>query len=295
MLASPNDLYYFNEVCQTLNVSRASERLGISQPSLSQAIKRLENFIGTPLFLRVKTGVKLTKAGCQLFTHTNELLHLWERVKSESLASCHEVQGNITLGCHPTIARFILPLFLPNFLNTYPHLDISLVHDLSRKIVEGVINLSIDIGIVVNPVRHPGIILQKLYDDKVGFWQAAQYEWSFALGSTIICDPALTQTQHVLSMLREEGRVNFRLLTSSNLDVIASLVTSGAGIGILPESVVKMVQPALKIVPNMPSYHDEIYLAYRPEQRDIMALKALIKAIKLAIRQLHPIVHETSS
>ena len=286
MLASPTELYYFNEVCNTLNFSRASERLGISQPSLSQAMKRLEVFIGTPLFLRVKTGVKLTKSGCQLHAHTNALLTLWERVKAESLASCHEVQGNLTLGCHPTVARHILPLLLPSFVAAYPHLEIALVHDLSRKILEGVVNLSIDIGIVVNPVRHPGIILKKLYDDEVGFWQANDYQWSFETGGMIICDPALMQTQQILATLREQGRVNYRLLTSSNLDVIASLVASGTGIGILPYSVVRMFPTALKPVPNMPCYQDEIYLAYRPEQRDIMALKVLIEAIKETIKQL---------
>lgn len=284
MLVSPTELYYFNEVCHTLNFSRASERLGISQPSLSQAIKRLETFIGTPLFLRIKTGVKLTKAGCQLHTHTNALLTLWERVKSESLASCQEVQGSITLGCHPTVARNILPFLLPEFVALYPHLEIALVHDLSRKIVEGVINLSIDVGIVVNPVRHPGIILKKLYNDEVSFWQATDYQWSFETGGTIICDPDLMQTQQILATLREQGKSNYRLLTSSNLDVIASLVVSGTGIGILPYSVVKTVKSALKPVPDLPSYQDEIYLAYRPEQRDIMALKELIKAIKNAVK-----------
>lgn len=182
MLVSPTELHYFNELCYTLNFSRAAERLGISQPSLSQSIKKLEQFIGTPLFLRVKTGVKLTKAGCQLHKHTNELLTLWERVKSESLASFHEVQGSLTLGCHPTIARHILPHLLPEFVAQYPHLEIALVHDLSRKILEGVINMSVDIGIVVNPVRHPGIILTKLYNDEVGFWQAQDYQWSFEEG-----------------------------------------------------------------------------------------------------------------
>lgn len=286
MLVSPAELHYFNELCFTLNFSRASERLGISQPSLSQAIKRLELFIGTPLFIRIKTGVKLTKAGCQLHKHTNELITLWERVKSESLASCHEVQGSLTIGCHPTVARHILPTLLPDFVAQYPHLEISLVHDLSRKIVEGVINMAVDVGIVVNPVRHPGIVLKKLYNDEVGFWQADTYHWSFEKGGTIICDPELMQTQQVLSMLREQGRSNYRLLTSSNLDVIASLVACGTGIGILPSSVVKIVTPALKPVLDMPSYQDEIYLAYRPEQRDIMALKILIKAIKEAVRQL---------
>jgi DNA-binding transcriptional LysR family regulator len=293
VFASPTDLYYFNEVCRTLNFSRASERLAISQPSLSNAIKRVENFIGTPLFLRVKTGVKLTKAGCQLFSHTDELLILWERVKSISLASCNEVQGALTIGCHPTIARHILPLLLPEIVKTYPYLEITLLHDLSRKILEGVINLSVDIGIVVNPLAHPGIILQKLYDDKVGFWQAKDYEWSFKTGCIIICDPALIQTQQILATLAEQGKLNYRLLTSSNLDVIASLIASGTGIGILPKTVVTMIHPKLISLPDLPCYHDKIYLAYRPEQRDIMALKVLIKAIKNTIMQLLN-VHETS-
>ena len=287
MLVSPTELYYFNELCFTLNFSRASERLGISQPTLSQAIKRLEQFIGTPLFLRVKTGVKLTKAGGQLHQHTNELLTLWARVKSESLASCNEVQGHLTLGCHPTIARFILPPLLPGFLAQHPHLEISLVHDLSRKILEGVINLSIDIGLVVNPIQHPGIIVKKLYHDEVGFWQASDYQWPTHAGGAIICNPELRQTQELLATLRAQGRSTYRLLTSTNLDVISSLITSKTGIGILPYSVVKMAQSVLKPVPEMPSYLDEIYLVYRPEQREIMALKILIKAIKETVKTLH--------
>lgn len=286
MLVSPTELYYFNELCHTLNFSRAAERLGISQPTLSQAVKRLEQLIGTPLFLRIKTGVKLTKAGSPLLAHAEELLVLWERVKAQSLASCEEVQGRLTLGCHPTIARHILPLLLPQFVAEYPHLEIALVHDLSRKILEGVINLSIDVGLVANPVRHPGIILQKLYDDRVGFWQANGYQWSFATGITIICDPDLVQTQHVLNTLRDQGHKNFRLLTSSNLDVIASLVAAKTGIGILPSTMVNGGNYNLQPLSNLPGYDDELYLAYRPEQRDIMALKKFIASVKETIKRV---------
>jgi DNA-binding transcriptional LysR family regulator len=294
MLASPNDLYYFNEVCHTLNFSRASERLGISQPSLSQAMKRLETLIGTSLFIRIKTGVKLTKAGYQLHSHTNSLISLWERVKAESLASCQEVQGRINFGCHSAVATDVLPLVLPDFVATYPHLEIVLLHDLSRKIFEGIVNLSIDIGIIVNPLRHPGLILQKLYDDEVCFWQAADFKWSHEEGVLIICDPHLIQTQSMLTQLRQKGITNFRTLTSGSLEVISSLIASGTGIGILPGSAAKLVKPELIKIANMPTYQDELFLVYRPEQRNLMALKVLIKAIKQAIKQLNSDVPETS-
>ena len=66
MVPSAAELEYFLEVSSTLNLSRASERLGISQPSLSLAIKRLEQSVGTELFIRHKHGVTLTQAAdCQ--------------------------------------------------------------------------------------------------------------------------------------------------------------------------------------------------------------------------------------
>ena len=118
MIASSNELIYFIELSNTLNFSRASERIGISQPSLSAAVKRLEDSIGTDLFIRSKNGVTLTQAGKRFLIHAQQLLHLWDTAKSETLASHHEVQGSILLGCHSFVALYLLPKFLPKlFLN----------------------------------------------------------------------------------------------------------------------------------------------------------------------------------
>src|SRR3990167_1169865 len=104
MTPSPSDLSYFIEVANMSNLSRASEALGISQPSLTLAMQRLEQTVGAPLLVRHKRGVTLTKAGEQLLAHARDLMQRWENIKSEALASMHEVQGAISLGCHPTVA-----------------------------------------------------------------------------------------------------------------------------------------------------------------------------------------------
>ncbi|HHF0525086.1 TPA: LysR family transcriptional regulator [Legionella anisa] len=288
MLPSSNDLYYFIEVCQTLNLSRASERLGISQPSLSSAVKRLEHAIGTSLFIRIKNGLKLTKSGEQFYNHAKQLIHLWETARAESLASVNEIQGDFVLGCHPSVAQYHLPLFMPKLLEQYPQIRITLKHDLSRKILEGIINFSIDIGIVVNPVRHRDLILQKLYDDEVGFWQPKDknlMEEQKML--TLLCDVDLLQTQKLLKDLEAMGIKEYRLLPTSNLDVIASLTAAGCGVGILPRSVVYTHhQPLLSQVPNTPTFHDEIYLAYRPEQRHVKALQVMVQTIRDSCKNL---------
>lgn len=283
MLASPHDLSYFLELSSTLNFSRASERIGISQPSLSVAIKRLEQGIGTELFIRSKNGVTLTQAGKRLLSHTKQLMQLWESVKTESLASHFEVQGRFTFGCHPSVALHILPAFLPSLLQRYPKLEIQLQHDLSRKMLEGIINLSIDIGIVVNPIRHPDLVIHKLYTDKVTFWQSAKQNVSEQnRQQTIICDPNMAQTEWLLKKISKATTP--RLITSSSLEVIASLTANQSGIGILPTSVANFLYPK-KLIPisNMPSYQDEICLVYRHENRHIKAIQVIIEAVKSTI------------
>src|SRR4029079_13501420 len=153
MIPSSTDLTYFIEVASLLNLSRAAETLGISQPSLTLAMQRLEASVGTSILIRQKRGVTLTKAGKQLLAHARSLLEQWDSIKSAALASTYEVQGCFTLGCHPSVALYSLPHFLPGLLKKYPNLEIQLHHDSSRKITEKVINLSIDIGIVINPVK----------------------------------------------------------------------------------------------------------------------------------------------
>ena len=285
MIASPNDLVYFIEVSNTLNLSRTAKRIGISQPSLSLAMKRLEQTIGTELFIRSKNGVVLTKAGKRLLSHAKQLLQLWDSVKSESLAAHYEIQGNFILGVHPSVALCTLSGFLPKLLMDYPKLEIQLKHDLSRNISEEIINLSIDIGLVVNPVKHPDLIIHKLYDDKVTFWYTTKKNVNQQIASgeaVLIFDPDLIQTQWLLKHIHRQGIKYKRVVTSNNLEVITNLTTNGGGIGILPTRVAFSAYPnKLKPVPKMPYYHDEICLVYRHENRNIKAMQAIISSIKL--------------
>src|SRR4051812_39492811 len=131
MIPSPADLKYFMEIAQTQNVSRAAERLAISQPSLSLSIRRMEQQLGVALFIRSKRGVSLTQAGRQLLVKARHLQQTWDDVRASALASMEEVQGSYVIGCHSSVALFGIGGFLPDLLEKYPKLDISLRHDIS--------------------------------------------------------------------------------------------------------------------------------------------------------------------
>jgi DNA-binding transcriptional LysR family regulator len=284
MLPSAAELEYFLEVTNTLNFSRASERLGISQPSLSLAIKRLEQSVGTELFIRHKHGVTLTQAGKQLLLHTRQLLQDWEHTRSQALASQQEVQGYFTLGCHSLIAMYMVSGFLADLLENHPKLEIHLQHDISRKITEQVINLSIDIGIVVNPLKHPDLIIRKLFTDEVTFWVGKgtrEIQNIHSSQAIILCEPELTQTQSLLKKCKKARIVSDRIMTMNSLEVVASLTANGCGIGILPTRAAKSMYPdKLTRVPNAPVYSDEICLIYRNENRKVQAIQTIVNAIK---------------
>jgi DNA-binding transcriptional LysR family regulator len=285
MIPSPAELTYFLEVAATLNLSRASERLGISQPSLSLAMKRLEETIGTDILIRHKQGVTLTHAGKQLLAHTKQLLQYWESTKTRALASHEEVRGCFTLGCHSTLAIHSLSGLLPVLLEKNPALEIKLKHDISRKIVEEVMKLSIDLGIVANPMKHPDLVIRKLCDDEVTFWVGPgkrDIQDIHSKKAVIICDPELSQTQALFKQCKKKGIHFDRILSTNSLEVVASLTASGTGIGILPQKAAKAMYPdKLKRLYKSPVFKDELCLVFRNENRNLRAMVEMIHVIKV--------------
>ena len=286
-LPSNTDLRYFLEVADTLNISRAAERQGISQPSLSLAMRRLEDSLGVPVLLRGKTGVRLTKPGQKLVSQARELLGDWERIRAEAQRDEAEVSGNYVLGCHPSVGLYTLPRFLPDLVAEYPRLEIRLVHGLSRKITEDVISFRVDFGIVVNPVAHPDLVIRQLCKDEVTFWVAKgknELQDPNSGNAVLICDPELIQTQSLMKQIR--GKIKYsRVMTTSNLEVATSMVASGAGIGILPGRVAGRVKELglRRVLRESPVYVDRICLVYRVESGRSRAGKMISSAIAGAI------------
>jgi DNA-binding transcriptional LysR family regulator len=269
MIPSADELRYFVEVAKTLNISRAAERLGVTQPSLSLAIQRLERSFGTPVLIRSKSGVKLTKAGIRLFSRADGLLNDWHRLREEALKDENEIRGRYRIGCHPSVALYSLPHFLPDLLEASPELEVQLVHDLSRKITEQVISFELDYGIVVNPVAHPDLVIRLLCNDEVLFWRGpgrrAEQD-PFSGEGVLICDPDLLQSQAMITKVEKAGFKYRRTIFSSNLEVVCSLIASGAGFGILPARVATRIKSyQLKPVKDSPSMTDRVCLVFRAD------------------------------
>ena len=231
------DMLYFIEVQETKNISRAAQRLGITQPSLSTAMKRLESSLGVDLLLRNRSGVQLTQPGKKFAKMCQKFLVDWDNLQKNIVHSHEKIEGSITLGCHPSVGLYTLPKLLPCLANHFPSLKINLFHDISRNVSEKLISRQIDVGLVINPTTHPELDSTPLLKDEVGFWASSSptnQQCHFSSDLTLIADTNLKQTQRLLKPLKAK---KLKLIECNNLEVIASMVANGLGLGVLPKRV----------------------------------------------------------
>jgi len=279
MEPSSTDLNYFIETIRAGSISKSAENLGIAQPSLSLAIKRIERFLGQPIFIRSRNGVRLTLAGEKLRDKSHKLLEVWEEVRSQCLDST-EVRGLVHFGCHPEVAIDSLPLFLPNILASYPGIRFQMTHDLSKNITEKVISSKLDLAIVVNPIKHPDLIIKTLTIDEMNLWSSRKKtKMNDHENPIIICDQDLHQSQKILKQLSRVSTIK-QVIHSSDLEVVASLVASGAGLGVLPSEVAHR-NKGYKLIPvkRVKAVEDKVCLIYRVENKKNALIKLFVNEI----------------
>jgi LysR family transcriptional regulator, cell division regulator len=283
MIPSSNDLHYFVEVAASLNISRAAERLGITQPSLSLAMKRLEENLGVELLVRTKTGVTLTRAGNKFNERSRLMIHQWEQIHQEAVNEEIELTGSYSIGCHESVALFSLPEMLPQLMFDYPRLEFKLLHGLSRTITDDIINFKTDFGIVVNPVKHPDLVIKELAKDVVTLWKGpGRSELMNAKnGRGVLIDfPDLIQVQSIHKQLVSKGFVFGRTISTCSLELTTALTAAGAGIGIIPSRVATRIQSMkLEMVPGAPKFHDKLCLIYRADAQKSKASRLLAGAL----------------
>lgn len=147
-------LQYFCTACKYNNITRASEELHISQPSISNAIKELEAEFGVTLFHRLKKGFTLTHEGEILRRHAQELLEHAERVSSV-MTDLGRGGNVLRIGIPPMTGISQLPKLYPGFKSLYPEIDISTHEFGTGSLLAALKDESLDLAIIpTNIVDH---------------------------------------------------------------------------------------------------------------------------------------------
>ena len=155
-------LQNFLVVVECGSISRAAQKLGLSQPSLSQQILRLEDEVGQPLLRRLTSGVALTEAGRVFLEHAQSIIRQVELSASDLLQVQAEAKGAITLGLTNSITNLAGYDFYLNAQRDLPGVVVTMIDAMSGRIQEMVEGGSIDIGILYNVDRARGILTKEV-------------------------------------------------------------------------------------------------------------------------------------
>lgn len=130
------------------NISRAAERLYISQPALTYRLKNLEREFGTSLFFKIRGGIEFTSEGIHLADYSEEMVKKLQKTKDYILNMQNEVRGTLRLGVSSNFAQYKLPNILKKFSIVYPHVQFNVNTGWSTDIMNLLDSSSVQLGIL---------------------------------------------------------------------------------------------------------------------------------------------------
>jgi len=160
----------FYTVAKNKNMTKASEELHISQPAISQSIKKLEEQLVGTLFLRSNKGMELTEEGKMFYEYVKGALELISNAENEFTSFKDLTKGEIKIGCSTTLTKLILIDVLKEFHNEYPNININITNDLTSNLINDLKLGKLDF-VVFNEsnIKETNLHLEKINELKQGF------------------------------------------------------------------------------------------------------------------------------
>lgn len=160
----------FYVVAKNKHMTKASEELHISQPAISQSIKKLEEQLGGILFLRSNKGMQLTEEGKMVYEYVKGALTLINNAENEFTSFKNLSKGEIKIGCSTTLTKLILIDVLKKFHKEYPNININITNDLTSNLIKNLKIGKLDFVIFnESNVKENSLYLEKIKELKQGF------------------------------------------------------------------------------------------------------------------------------
>ena len=140
----------FLAICRHKNISKAADELYITQASLSARLKALEEELGVMLLDRSKKPVIPTEAGAVVIAQAQETLKAYNTIRESVAELKGETAGKLRLGVIPTIAPYLLHKFIPDFVKSYPRVELEIREMVTADIVEALRRDKIDAALVAS-------------------------------------------------------------------------------------------------------------------------------------------------
>ena len=231
---------------ENLSLSEAAKQLHLSQPTVSHHIKTLEQELGTALFERSNTGLRLTEAGRLLLPWARRLLHDTADLKS-IMSSLHAAVGELRIACSTTAGKYILPQLAARFRQRYSGIQVRIPSCASDKVTLDLLDGDAHLGVMSREVSDPNLEIQEFFQDTIVLIVPTQHCWarrtsiepSELLEEPLIIREPTSGTRRVV--LEELAKHDISLedlnifLELGNAEAIVRTVADGYGIAFVSE------------------------------------------------------------
>lgn len=240
-----HQLRYFVAVAETGSFTQAADREGVTQPTLSEQILRLESKdkgIGRRLFDRLGRKVVLTDSGRLLLSHAQAILAAVG--EAERAVRDAGEGGRLRIGAIPTIAPFLLPSTLLRFRREHPAVQVQLKEDLTERLLADLLAGELDVALMAMPVRDDRLHVEKLFSEPLVMAVppkhrlAAKTEIKLADvvdEPFILLDDVHCFGDQVLNFCHRGGLEPRVVCRGEQIVTLLAMVAAGQGVSVVPE------------------------------------------------------------
>jgi LysR family hydrogen peroxide-inducible transcriptional activator len=245
------ELKYIVAVARQKHFGHAAEACFVAQPTLSVAIKKLEDELGVVIFERGGTEISMTPLGAQIVAQAERVLEQTAAIKEIAKQNKDPLAGPFRLGIIYTIAPYLLPPLVKNMIEQVPQMPLVLQENFTVRLIELLRQGELDAAIMALPFADQGLMVQPLYDEPFVVALPKHHPWAHR--PTISSQDLKSETMlllgnghcfrdQVLEVCPEMSRFSTtgdgiaRTFEGSSLETIRHMVASGIGITVLPQA-----------------------------------------------------------
>lgn len=237
------DFTYLCAVAEYRHFGRAAEACAITQPALSERVRRIEEALGTVIFERTKRSVLLTPTGQQIVDRARKLLDGADEIDAVVHARREPLTGEFRLGVIATLGPYLMPQLLRELRKEYPRLHLHLTEGLTEGLLDELTAGTQDAVLAALPIRRAELRTKPLFFEP--FWLAAPRDHRLAHKASVTSrdlrgeEMILLQEGHCLSgqaldVCPSNRRDNVARLQSTGLETLRHMVASGTRYTLLP-------------------------------------------------------------
>jgi len=289
-------LEYLCAVAEHGNFTVAAEKSFVTQPTLSMQVQKLEDQLGVRIFNRSTKPIKLTPVGEKILVQAKMIIAEAQRMKDVVDMEKGIVGGEFRLGIIPTVMSSLLPMFLTNFINKYPKVDLKIEELTTQNIVQRIQEGHIDAGIVATPLHKDKIKEYPIfYEPFVGYIpnghklhknKEIEIE-DLEFSDLLVLEDGHCFRNHVFNLCKIKQHNTSFGIKSGSFETLVNLADEGLGMTLLPylitETLSEEKRKNLRYFPQ-PAPAREISMIYSQHQLKQPVIEALKKTINGVVR-----------